>query len=92
MSREYIIYIFSSDHHYEFNNIIEFLLNGAELSLNSVNSANCKNYANVSVKLMFILALALVGMHSTYIGQLVGDSAAPLILEMHVSIGGGAYT
>ena len=51
----------------------------------------CKNYAVVSVKLSFIPALALLGMHSTYIGQLVRAAAAPLILYMHPYIGKYAY-
>ena len=41
----------------------------------------------MSVKLSFILASALVGMHSTYIGQLVRAAAASLILRMCVYIG-----
>ena len=67
-----------------------------KLSMNltglTVNSLYCKNYGNVSVKLSFILASALVGMHSTYIGQLVWATAAPLILHMCTYIGGVAYT
>ena len=52
----------------------------------------CKNYTNVRFKLMFIWVLALVAMHSTYIGQLVRASAAPLILHMHAYLGVVAYT
>ena len=51
----------------------------------------CKNYATVRFKLTFIRASALVSMHSTYIGQLVQASAAPLILHMHACLGGVAY-
>ena len=50
-------------------------------------SFNCKNYPNVSVKLLFIPASALVGMHSTHIGQLMPSAAAPLILCMRACIG-----
>ena len=46
----------------------------------------------MNVKLLFIPALALLGMHSTYIGQLVRAAATPLILRMHACIGGVAYT
>ena len=52
----------------------------------------CKNYTKMSVKLSFIPASALVGMHSTYIGQLMQSAAAPLILRMHTCIGSVAYT
>ena len=52
----------------------------------------CKNYTIVSVKLSFILASALVGMHSTYLGQIIWSAAAPLILRMRTCIGGVAYT
>ena len=45
----------------------------------------------MSVKLLFIPALALLGMRPTYIGQLVRAAAAPLILRMHAYIGGLAY-
>ena len=37
------------------------------------------------------LALALSGMRSSCIGQLVRAAAAPLILRMRASIGGVAY-
>ena len=56
------------------------------------NYANVANVANVNVKLLFIPALALLGMRSTYIGQLVQAAAAPLILRMRACIGGVAYT
>ena len=46
-------------------------------------TAHCKNYANVRFKLTFIRASALVAMRSTYTGQLMRASAAPLILRMH---------
>ena len=51
----------------------------------------CKNYANVRFKLTFIQALALVTMRSTYIGQPVRASAAPLILHMRACLGGLTY-
>ena len=51
----------------------------------------CKNYAVVSVKLPFIPASALLGMRSTYIGQLVRAAAAPIILHMRTYIGVVAY-
>ena len=53
---------------------------------------SCKNYAVESVMLTFIPASALLGMLSTYIGQLVRPTAAPLIFCMHIYIGGVAYT
>ena len=45
----------------------------------------------MSVKLMFIPVSALLGMHSTYTGQLVPAAAAPLILCMCAYIGGVAW-
>ena len=45
----------------------------------------------MSVKLWFIPALTLLGMRSTYIGQLVRAASAPLILHMCAYIGGVAY-
>ena len=47
-----------------------------------------KNYAVVSVKLPFIPALAPLGMHSTYIGQLV-QAATPYIAHAGVYRGCG---
>ena len=46
----------------------------------------------MSVKLSFIPASALVGMRSTYIGQLMRSAATPLILRMRACMGGVAYT
>ena len=42
------------------------------------------------VKQMFIPALALLAMHSIYIGQLLRSAAAPLIMCMHARLGGVA--
>ena len=67
---------------------INFNLTGQKRSL----IFYCKNYANVSVKLPFIPAPALVGMRSIYKGQLVRSVAAPFILRMHACVGGVAYT
>ena len=39
---------------------------------------------------MFILASVLLAMHSIYIGQLLRPAAAPLIMCMHVCLGGVA--
>ena len=50
-----------------------------------------KNHVNVRFKLTFIRASALVAMRSTYLGQLVQASAAPLILHMCTYLGGVAY-
>ena len=41
-------------------------------------------------KQTFILASALVAMHSIYIGQLLRSAAAPLIVHMRVRLGGVA--
>ena len=41
-------------------------------------------------KLTFILASALLAMHSIYIGQLLWPAAAPLIVHMCVLLGGVA--
>ena len=41
-------------------------------------------------KLTFIPASALLAMHSTYIGQLLRPAAVPLIVHMHVLLGGVA--
>ena len=42
------------------------------------------------LKLMFILASVLLAMHSIYIGQLLRPAAAPLIMCMHIRLGGVA--
>ena len=47
--------------------------------------SNCENYIGVSLSKCLFTALALIAMHSTYIGQIVRSLSSILIMRNHNS-------